>query len=432
MFGGSAMNGGPRSVVVVGAGIVGLSTSWFLQERGVDVTVVDRTGIAGGASWGNAGWISPALTAPLNSPSMLREGLRALTNPVAPLHIPLRADIALPRFLARFAANCRSTAWTRAVAANAILNEEAVETYDVLVASGVDAPVTDTALAVAFEDAGRVSGFLTELSHLRATGPQFEVEVLSGATLRQQVPLASRCVAAVVNISNQRFVDPGRFTHALGRAVTARGATLRIGEVSGMSVTRDGVLVKLRDADTLTADAAVLATGAWLPALTGRRVRVGLHAGRGYSFTVPVDRPLPGPIYLPEARVACTPYRGGLRVAGTMEFRRPDEALSQRRVEAIVASATPLLDGVRWDERTDLWVGSRPVTDDGMPLIGEVASGVFVAGGHGMWGLAHGPATGRLLAEQISTGKQPEASRPFDPLRRRRRAAPSAPLNLPL
>lgn len=430
--GGSAMNSGPRSVIVVGAGIVGLSTAWFLQERGIDVTVVDRTGVAGGASWGNAGWISPALTAPLNSPAMLREGLRALTNPVAPLHIPLRADTALPRFLARFAANSRPSAWTRAVAATAILNEEAIETYDVLVAGGVDAPMTDTALAVAFRDAGRVDAFLTELSQLRARGPQFETEVLSGAALRERVPLASANVAVVVSVSNQRFVDPGRFTHALGRAVTARGATLRIGEVSGISGARDGVRVTLRGGDALTADATVLATGAWLPALTGRRVRVGLQAGRGYSFTVPVDRPLPGPIYLPEARVACTPYHGGLRVAGTMEFRRPDEALSQRRVDAIVASATPLLDGVRWDERTDGWVGSRPVTDDGMPLIGEVASRVFVAGGHGMWGLAHGPATGRLLAEQISTGKQPEAARPFDPLRGRWRPASSESLTLPL
>jgi len=74
MGGGERIDGGPRSAIVVGAGIVGLSTAWFLQERGVDVTVVDRTGVAAGASWGNAGWISPALTLPLNSPGVLRYG----------------------------------------------------------------------------------------------------------------------------------------------------------------------------------------------------------------------------------------------------------------------------------------------------------------------------------------------------------------------
>ena len=78
------MDGGPRSAIVVGAGIVGLSTAWFLQERGLEVTVVDRTGVAAGASWGNAGWIAPALTLPLNSPSVLRYGLRSLRDPAAP------------------------------------------------------------------------------------------------------------------------------------------------------------------------------------------------------------------------------------------------------------------------------------------------------------------------------------------------------------
>lgn len=432
MSGGSGMDGGPRSVIVVGAGIVGLSTAWFLQERGVDVTVVDRSGVAAGASWGNAGWVSPALTAPLNSPSVLREGLRALADPAAPLHIPVRADTALARFLLRFAANCRPSAWERAVRANAILNDEAIETFDVLVSNGVDAPVTDTSLAVAFRDAGHADLFLTELNHLRSTGQQLHVETLTGAALYEQVPLASSNVAAVVYVSGQRFVDPGRFTHALGFAVAERGATMLSGEVCRVSGSRDGALLELRDGELLRGDAVVLATGAWLPALTGRRIRVGLQAGRGYSFTVPVDRALPGPVYLPEARVACTPYRGGLRVAGTMEFRRPSEPLAQRRIDAIIASATPLLDGVRWTERTDAWVGPRPVTDDGKPLIGQLASAMYVAGGHGMWGLAHGPATGRLLAEQIVTGKQPEAVRPFDPLRGRGRATPTEVLTLPL
>lgn len=417
MVGLERMDGGPRSVIVVGAGIVGLSTAWFLQERGVDVTVVDRAGVAAGASWGNAGWVAPTLTIPLNSPTMLRYALRALRDKSAPLHVPLRADSGLAMFLLKFAANCRHSSWLRAVRANVPLNEEAIEAYDVLVANGVDAPVTDGPITAVFESTAEADRMLAELRQLESAGQEVSVTGLTGDALREQVPLASSAVTAGININGQRFVDPGRFTHALAAAVADRGATIETAEIRGVFASGTGVTVHPHSGEPMTADAAVIATGAWLPHLAANRIRVPVRAGRGYSFTVPVDRPIPSPIYLPQARVACTPYRGGLRVAGTMEFREPYEPAVAERVDAIVASAAPLLEGVRWDERSDVWVGSRPLTPDGRALIGEVSRGVYVAGGHGMWGLAHGPVTGRLLAEHITTGKQPEALREFDPLR---------------
>lgn len=418
MVGGERLDGGPRSAIVVGAGIVGLSTAWFLQERGVDVTVVDRSGVAAGASWGNAGWVSPALTVPLNSPETLRYGLRSLRDRAAPLHIPWSVDSALWLFLIEFAANCRSSAWNRAVEANTPLNEECIEAFDVLIANGVDAPVTDTAITAIFRNTGDAEKMMRGLRALERAGQDLFLTGLSGEALREQVPLASPAVTAGININGQRFVDPGRFVQALGRAVEERGATILTHDVRGVFSSGSDVVVQPHSGKHLTADAAVIATGAWMSRLTGNRLRVPVESGRGYSFTVPVDRPIPGPIYLPDARVACTPYHGALRVAGTMEFRDPHEPVIAERVAAIVASASPLLEGVRWAERSDIWVGPRPITPDGRPLIGEMSRNVYVAGGHGMWGLAHGPVTGRLLAEQITTGKQPEALQPFDPLRR--------------
>ncbi len=147
-------------------------------------------------------------------------------------------------------------------------------------------------------------------------------------------------------------------------------------------------------------------------------MRQVVQAGRGYSFSVKVDDLPAGPVYLPAARVACTPIGDRLRVAGMMEFRRPEEALDQRRIQAIVEAARPLLRGVDLDDRTDEWVGSRPCTVDGLPLIGATRSPrVHVAGGHSMWGITLGPVTGKLLAEQIMTGTTPAELAPFDPLR---------------
>jgi D-amino-acid dehydrogenase len=107
-----------------------------------------------------------------------------------------------------------------------------------------------------------------------------------------------------------------------------------------------------------------------------------------------------------------------LRVAGMMEFRGPDEPLDPRRIRAVADAVRPFLRGIDLRERHDEWVGSRPCTPDGLPLVGRTTSPrVYAAGGHGMWGIALGPLTGQLLAEAITTGRTPAALLPFDPLR---------------
>ena len=148
-----------------------------------------------------------------------------------------------------------------------------------------------------------------------------------------------------------------------------------------------------------------------------------MQAGRGYSFTVQPEVKPANPVYFPAQRVACTPIVDpdgpvGFRVAGMMEFRRPKAPPDPRRIRAIVDAASPLLRGVDWDARTDEWVGSRPCTADGLPLVGPTRTpGVHVAGGHGMWGIALGPLTGQLLAAQIARGETSSLLDSLDPLR---------------
>lgn len=419
-MGSQRIDGGPRSAVVIGAGIVGLSTAWFLQERGVEVTVVDRTGVAAGSSWGNAGWLSPALAIPLNEPSVLRYGLRSLLDRQAPLSIPVAAPPRLWQFLAGFARHCSWRCWEQAALGNLPLSAECLDAYDALVAGGVEASTIPAPITAVFDHASGAEALRHELARMARAGQHIDYAELSGEELRAALPQVSERARVGLQLEGQRHIDPGAFTRSLGDAVGERGTPVRQRfEVTEVSPRGDRFVVRARSGETVAADAVVVATGAWLSRL-GRQwgVRVPVSAGRGYSFTVPVDKPVPGPIYLPTARVACTPYRDQLRVAGTMEFRDPDAPLDGRRIDAIIASVRPLLRGVRWEERTDAWVGPRPVTTDGLPLIGETrVPGIFVAGGHGMWGVTQGPITGRLLAEQITTGKQPDALRALNPLR---------------
>jgi len=413
--------GAPRTVIVVGAGIVGLSTAWFLQKYGVGVTVVERDTVASGSSWGNAGWISPGLAIPLNEPGVLGNGLRALLDPRAPLSVPPTTDTGLLHFLASFALNSRQSTWERALRGNVPLSSACLDAFDELFEGGVHARVESSPITALFSSRKHATRLLMELDTAREAGLPLTYAALEGEAARTAHPLASARVQAGVRIDGQRYVNPGVYTHALADAVRERGGSVVEGfRVTRVEAARDGGF-RLHSAhgETETGDAVVVATGAWL----GRQARpwgvnVPLRAGRGYSFMVPTERIVPGPVYLPEVRVACTPHGEGLRVAGTMEFRAIDAPLRAERVRAITESAAPYLDGVDLGKRTDEWVGSRPVTSDGLPLIGRTdVPGLYVAGGHGMWGLTHGPVTGRLLARTVATGTPSPALRPFDPTR---------------
>lgn len=418
------IDGGPRSVIVVGAGIVGLSTAWFLQERGVDVTVVDRTGVAAGASWGNAGWIAPALTLPLQPSGVLPDEVQPLRDPATPTQTPSTVGAHLGAFFMQLSPSYRrSSSSRRALRAGVALNEDCIEAFDVLIANGVDAPVTDAPITALFRGTKEAQRMLEMLQQLENAGQPMYVTALSGAALREQVPLASPAISAGLNINGQRFVDPRRFVEALGRSVMARGAAMHRLDIDDVHGVDGGAVVHPRRGDPLTADAVVIATGDRLSRLAGRWLRVPVQAQSGYSFTVPVDRPILAPIYLPDIGVACTPYKGALRVSGALEFRRRHQPHPRERAEVIAAAASSLLDGADWAARSNVWVGACAVTPDGRPLIGELVRRVYVAGGHGTWGLAHGPVTGRLLAEQITTGKQPQALAEFDPRHRTLRNA---------
>ncbi|WP_437583939.1 NAD(P)/FAD-dependent oxidoreductase [Paramicrobacterium sp. CJ85] len=403
--------------IVIGAGMVGLATAWHLQKQGVEVTVLDRDGVAAGSSWGNAGWLAPAKTIPLADPSIWTYGPKALVDPDAALHIPIRVDLGLWSFLARFAAHGTQRAWDHAMERLTPIDKLALESFDELTDGGVDAWTREGPFVIGFAEEKDSAGFLHEIAGVVRHGQQAELTRLKNP--RELAPQLSDEIAVAYRLEGQRFIEPSHFAHALADAVRERGGDLRLDQ-EVTAVNSDGnPSVTLASGEVLTADSVVIATGAWLPKLArplGVSVRV--QAGRGYSFTVETDEPAEHPIYLPTQRIACTPYEGRLRIAGTMEFRGPDEPLQPRRVEAIVNQVRTLMTGIDLDDRHDEWVGSRPVTPDGLPLVGATrAPNVYVAGGHGMWGVVLGPATGKLLAERITTGRTDPAIAPFDPLR---------------
>lgn len=396
--------------------MVGLSTAWHLQRIGIDVTVFDSDGVAAGSSWGNAGWLTPGLATPLPEPAVLKYGVRALLSPNSPVYVPPAANPRLLGFLLRFARNSTTKRWQRSMSSLIPLNDLCLEAFDELADGGVKEPTVDAMSFLAgFASTTDRAPLLEELEHIRASGQDVAFEVLDGDAIRTAEPSLSSAVGAAIRLHGQRFIDPGGYVHSLADAVRGRGGEIVTGvTVRPLAADEAGVSVGNR-----RFDAAVIATGATLNDLARPfGVRRLVQAGRGYSFSVPVAEQPRGPIYLPTQRVACTPIDGRLRVAGMMEFRPANAPLDPRRIEAIVAAARPFLHGADLDDLQDEWVGARPCTSDGLPLIGRTTHRrVFVGGGHGMWGITLGPVTGRLLADLVATGRAHPALTPFDPLR---------------
>ena len=407
------------NVAVVGAGIVGLSVAWFLQARGVEVTIFDRRDVGAGASAGNAGWISPGLAVPLPDPRLMRYGLRSLLRAHAPLRIPPAELPAMWRFLACLAANCRASRWNTGVASFVAINNAAIAAYDAIVAGGVVADIVDAPIDFALRDRRQVSSVRHEVETLARHGLAPSLTQLREIDILAEHPILTSHTHYGLRLEGQRYLQPLPFVRALANSVLNRGGRCVLEtDVIGFSAAKRGIILESA-LGSEHFDAVVLANGAWMSRLAAPiGVRLPIAAGRGYSFIVGSHSSLSSPLYFPEVRVACTPSAQGVRVGGTMEFSSPDAPHNERRIEAIVASMRPFMKGIDWDQRRDTWVGPRPVTSDGLPLIGATrVPNAYVAGGHGMFGMTLGPVTGQLLAKLITSGEVPAALQPFDPCR---------------
>ena len=427
-MGGVSTHEKPKKVAVVGAGIVGLATAWHLQGQDVEVTVLDRQGVAAGSSWGNAGWLTPSIATPLPEPGVLRYGLRALSSVNSPVYVPLRPNVSLVRFLAGFTRNCTKRRWQQAMHSLIPVNARALDAFAELEDGGIQSNVNRAEpLIAAYLSAEERQLLLEEFEHIRCAGGDVSFDLLSGAEAQAAEPALSTEIRAAIALHEQRYIVPGDFVSALGHAVTTRGGTIHSGvSIESVEGIGRGVSIHARwpnaevAADRLQFDAAIIASGADLGALARPHgVRTVVQAGRGYSFSARTENAPRGPIYFPSQRVGCTPLADNrLRFAGMMEFRPSDAPLDERRIAAIKNSARSMLSGVDLELTSDHWVGSRPCTPDGLPLVGATRTpGVYVAGGHGMWGVTLGPITGKLLAAMITSGEQPTELAPFDPTR---------------
>lgn len=407
-------------VVVVGGGVVGLCTAHYLQRAGAEVTVVESRRVGAGASHGNAGWISPSLSGPLPAPGMTRVALASLADRDSPLHVAPGRVPRLAPWLWRFWRACALDRHLAGLRATARLAGGTMELFDGLVDDGVDFAMAADGLLFACLRGDKAAGVLDSLRPMADFGYHLPDSPLDGGELRRLEPALGPDVEAGFVVPGERAVVPHTLLAGLTASLRARGATVSEGvAVTGVRPGPAGPRVDT-SAGPLAADHVVLAAGAWTTAMAGSLgVSIPMEAGKGYSLSVAPSVAPSHALYLVEAKVGATMMEGRLRLAGTMELSGVDEHLDRRRVDALERTARRFLEPWAPGSEGDRWCGMRPLTADGLPVIGPApgAPGVYLATGHAMLGVTLGPATGRLVADHLVTGRRPDVLAPFAPER---------------
>ncbi len=415
-----------QHVVVVGGGVVGLATAFHLRRRGAEVTVLEADHVGAGASWGNAGWLVPVLSAPLPGPGMIRAAVRSLLDADGAFYLAPSQVLRLAPWLARFARASSRRRYLEGLRATARLAERAVDAFDELAAEGVVFDMRADDLVFACLDGSKAGQTLAELAPMRAYGCGVPETVEDGDALRLVEPALAPAVEAGFVVNGGRAVRPASLLAGLTERLRAMGVAVQEGaRVTGFDHHADQVTGVRTNDKAYAAGAVVLATGAWTGMLTRRLgAPIPLQAGTGYSLSVEPRVPPRTSLYLVEAKAGTALHDNGrLRIAGTMALSgirpRPD----RRRLEALVRSVRPYLHKWEPDSESESWSGMRPMTPDGVPLIGVLptARNVYLNTGHGMLGVTLAAVSASELATLILDGVTSDLIAPFTPARFSRR-----------
>lgn len=398
-------------VVIVGAGVVGLSCAVHLASAGATVSVLESQTVGGGASTHNAGWVVPSMCDPVPSPAALRLAARQVWRPDGPVKVGFRWSPAYASFLLGMLAHSRGSKFAQGRALASTLALEAIPAYDRLAALGVSMDRHRRGVLRLFLDSDVAPG--TDHSYIGGA------EYLSRRDVDDLVANLGPLVQGAVFTPRDEYVDPATLMEGLSDRCRALGVRIHEGRSLRRAIEARDSVTMMTDDGSITASHVVLAAGVGSRRIAQTLgVSLPVFAGKGYGFDYGPELSSRGPaLYLTEAKVAVTPLRRGLRLSGTMEFGSEGMRAEGRRPAGIHAAAAKYF--AQWPSRPPAaWAGLRPMTPDGLPVIGLLreSSRVVAATGHAMLGVTLGPLTGELVLA-IVAGDDPPLARPFSPMR---------------
>ncbi len=408
-----------RPIVIIGAGIVGISTAIWLQRAGKQVVVLDRGAVGMGTSYGNGGVLAACAMVPVTSPGLGAKGPMLLLDREAPLFLRWAYLPRLFPWLRTYLSHANDADTRRIAKGLAAITGDSVAQHEAL-AGGTKAAawLAPSDYAFAYKDRAAFAADAYAFA-LRAEAG-FAPEIIEGPAVQNYEPTLGPETAFLAVMKNHGYIkDPARYVQALAEGLKVGGGEVRLAEVVDFELSEGHVQAVITTQGRVDCAAAVLTTGVWSkPLMKKLGLNVPLESERGYHvvFKNP-SQTLRQPLMISAGKFVATPMAGGLRCAGIVEFGGLKAGPSKAPLAFLRRKVKESFPALEY-ERTETWMGHRPTLADSLPMIGQIRnSGIFAGFGHHHIGLTGGPKTGRILADMIAQ-KRPNADfSAYDPMR---------------
>ena len=388
------------------------------------MTLIDKSDITAGASFVNAGYLTPSHIIPLASPGMIAKGIKWMFNSSSPFYMKPRLDLDFLRWSWYFHRASTPTKVNRAIPVIKDINLLSRDLFESIKSSGDlgDFHLDRKGLLMLYQtdEAGESEMNVAE----KAKQLGLEVALLDKPSIERLEPHIRIDAKGAIHYECDGHMTPTEFMPKMLQYLKNSGVTLKLNEEVLDMTQKEGKLVDIVTSEgTYTPDEVVLAAGTWSGKVAKQlKIKLPMQAGKGYRINVERPTGISLPAILMEAKVAVTPMKGFTRFAGTMEFSGINTIIRQQRVKAIANAASRFYPdlNIHQEEMSKAQSGMRPVTPDGLPYIGkcDTLKNLTFATGHAMMGWSLGPATGKLVSELVDAKKTSMDITPFAPLRR--------------
>lgn len=399
-----------KKVIIIGGGIIGLCSAYYLQKEGCHISIIDQSNLDGGASYVNAGYLSPSHIIPLSAPGVMKKGLKWMFNPSSPLYIKPRLDADFLKWTWAFNKSCTDKHVKKAIPSIKNLALWSQDLYDdiksqekfnfhyekkgLLMLCQTDKMLEEEIKTASLAKREGLDAYEISMNELKILEPKVTINV-KGATYY-------KC---------DSHTTPHEFMTEMKAYLKAIGVEFYLNEkVEDLEIKNNKILSIKTTNQILTADEFVLSSGSWSSILSKKiGLNLLLQAGKGYRINKTETTGIQIPAILAEAKAAVTPMNGFTRFAGTMEIAGINHNINKVRVDAIANAVTSYYPNIHItkDEKDNASCGLRPVSPDGLPYIGKSykCTNLTIASGHAMMGWSMGTGTGKLVSEIITDKK---------------------------